>query len=519
MEANANTLPFPVLTPADAAQMIDHHQIIGFSGFTPAGAVKAIPTAIGARAKAEQAAGRPFKLGVVTGASTGASLDGELAKADAVMWRTPYQSDPDLRELINKGEAGFFDMHLSAVAQYVRYGFMGKMNWAIVEACDLTADGEVVLTTSVGASPTFLNCADKVLIEINTRHPKSLRGFHDIYEPQDPPYRKEIPVYAVRDRIGTETVKVDPAKIAGIVYNEADDESRPFRDPDALTQKIGENVAELLAEELRRGRIPKEFLPIQSGVGNIANAVLFAIGNHPDIPPFEMYSEVIQDSVIDLILDGKITYASGTSLSLSTEKMAYFYDHIDDFRDKIILRPQEISNSPEIARRLGIISVNTALEADIFGNINSTHVLGKDLMNGIGGSGDFTRNAYLSIFCCPSAVKKGKISTIVPHCSHMDHSEHSVQAIVTEQGYANLRCQAPKKRAQNIINKCAHPSFRDDLTNYCESAIGGYTPETLGLAFAMHQKFLETGDMREVDWGQLSRIAKAMREAPAGVSI
>ncbi len=514
MSSSTHTLPFPELSPEAAARMVAHGQTIGFSGFTPAGAAKAFPKALAAFAKEEHAKGRPFKVNVVTGASTGESLDGELARANAVGWRTPYQSDPDLRKLINEGKAEFFDMHLSVVAQAVRYGFLGKLNWAVVEACDLTADGEVVLTTSVGASPTFLAHAERIIIEINSAHPTALRGLHDIYEPRDPPHRRELPIYAASDRIGSPVCRVDPRKIVGIIRTNIPDEAKPFKDPDAITKKIGENVADFLAREMRDGRIPKTFLPIQSGVGNIANAVLAAMGDHPDIPPFELYSEVIQDSVIDLMDRGRITFASGTSLTISTDKLAYVYANLEAFKGKMVLRPQEISNSPEVARRLGVISINTAIEVDIFGNVNSTHVLGKNLMNGIGGSGDFTRSAYISIFTCPSAAKGGKISAIVPLVAHMDHSEHSVQAIITEQGYASLRLLDPMHRAIKIIMSCAHPDYRQDLMAYFQSAMDGHTPQTLGLAFAMHQQFMETGDMRNVDWGQLTRIAQAMREAP-----
>ncbi len=515
---------FPVLDPYEAARMICHMQTVGFSGFTPAGSAKVIPRALAEYASEEHHVGNPFKIGVITGASTGHSVDGELAKADAVLWRTPYQSDPHMREAINQGRTRFFDMHLSLVPQYVRYGYLGNLDWAVVEACDITADGEIVLTTSVGASPTFLRCADNILIEINKRHATNLRGFHDIYEPGDPPSRREIPIYLPSSRIGCPTVNVNPAKIRGVVYNDEDDESRGFKTPSETTEAIGENVAEFLASELKRHRLPCG-LPIQSGVGNIANGVLEAMGRHPDIPAFDMYSEVLQDAVIDLIAEEKINFASGTSLSLSPEKTKFFYENIDFFRHRILLRPQEITNSPEIVRRLGVISINTAMEVDIFGNVNSTHVLGSNLMNGIGGSGDFTRSAYLSMFVCPSTVKNGKISTIVPHCGHIDHSEHSVQCIVTEQGYALLRCSDPSTRARQLIDHCAHPDYREDLTSYFESASGGYTRQTFGLAFAMHQKFMETGDMRDVDWGIMSRISSLLRSErephkrsePAGV--
>ncbi len=227
------------------------------------------------------------------------------------------------------------------------------------------------------------------------------------------------------------------------------------------------------------------------------------MGSNPDIPAFGMYSEVIQDSVVQLMREGRITFASGTSITVSRGVLKEMYADLDFFRPRIVLRPQEISNNPEIVRRLGIISINTALEVDIFGNVNSTHVMGKNMMNGIGGSGDFTRNAYISIFTCPSLAKGGKISPIVPLCSHMDHSEHSVQVIITEQGVADLRGKTPQERSQLIIEKCAHPDYRGELRGYLESVKAGHTPQSLALAFAMHQQFLKTGDMRGVEWADL----------------
>jgi succinate CoA transferase len=493
-------LPFPHLTAEEAAALVNHGDTIGFSGFTAAGATKVIPRAIAARATAEQAAGRPFKIGVVTGASTGPSLDGALAKAEAVAFRTPYQSDPDLRRLINAGKTRFFDMHLSAVAGAVRAGVLGRMHCAIVEACDVTSDGQIVLTASVGASPTFCQCADKILIELNHHHPRSLRGLHDIYEPSDPPYRREIPIYEPSDRIGAPFIKVDPAKIAGIVETNLPDETGVFEPPNETTRRIGEHVANFLAAERRAGRIPSCFLPLQSGVGDIANAVLSALGEHPDIPPFEMYSEVIQDSVIDLLNAEKIRFASGVSLTLSAPKLAQVYADLATMKKRLVLRPQEITNSPEIVRRLALVSINTAIELDLFGNVNSTHIMGHNMMNGIGGSGDFTRNAHISIFTCPSSAKGGKISTIVPLVSHMDHSEHSVQVVVTEQGCADLRGKDPHERAHLIIDRCAHPDFRDDLRRYYGLSREGHVPQTLRNAFSMHIQYLETGDMRGVDW-------------------
>jgi succinate CoA transferase len=488
--------PYPILTPEEAAALVKHDENIGFSGFTPAGAAKVIPTAIAEKAIAEHAAGRDFKVGVITGASTGPSLDGALAKADAIKFRTPYQSDKDLRASINAGKTHFFDMHLSLLPQYVRYGFLGEIDWAIVEAADVSADGKVLLTTSVGAAPTFLTQAKKILIEINSRHPKELLGFHDIYEPLSPPHRRPIPICAADDRIGTQRVWVDPKKIVGIVYSNRVDEVKDFSPVTDVTTRIGLNVAEFLAGEIRNGHIPKSFLPIQSGVGNVANAVLGAMGDHPEIPRFQMYSEVIQDSVIELVKQDRCSFVSGVSLTVTDPVLQSIYDNLDGFRGRLLLRPQEIANNPEIVRRIGIISINTALEADIFGNINSTHVLGQKMMNGIGGSGDFTRNAYISIFTCPSTAKDGNISAIVPMCSHMDHSEHSVQVLVTEHGVADFRGKDPRERASLVIKNCVDPSYRDLLWKYFQLTENGHTPQSFRSAFAFHETFLESGDMR-----------------------
>lgn len=494
------TTGLPFLTPEQAAALVNHGETIGFGGFTAAGACKVIPLALAARAKAEHAARRPFQLGVITGASTGKSLDGALAEADAIAWRTPYQSDPTLRKAINEGRTRFFDLHLSAVQPTVRSGVLGKVHWAIVEASNVTPDGEITLSTSVGCANTFVRMADRVLIELNAYHPAALTGFHDLYEPADPPTRKEIPIYAPTERVGTTVIKVDPKKIAGIVRTNTPDESSAFDEPDAVTTRIGENVAKFLADELRADRIPSSFLPLQSGVGNIANAVIGALGSSAGIPPFMMYTEVIQDSVIDLIKSGKCTFASGCSLTVSPEKLQAIYQDLEFFRSRMVLRPQEITNSPELVRRLGLITINTAIEIDLFGNVNSTHVMGKDLMNGIGGSGDFTRNAHTSIYTCPSMAKRGAISTIVPFVTHLDHSEHSVQVVVTEHGIADLRGKSPQDRAVLMIENCVHPEYRQLMRDYLKISAKGHVPQTLHNAFAMHLAFLEAGDMRKAKW-------------------
>ncbi|MDR2292199.1 MAG: succinate CoA transferase [Prevotellaceae bacterium] len=489
-----------IISAQEAASYINDGDVLAFSGFTASGAPKIVSEAIAERAKAEHEAGKPFKIGIFTGASTSEHLDGVLALADAIDFRTPYQSNVNMRNCINNQQIHYFDMHLSHLAQELRYGFYKKINVAVIEAADVSENGEIVLTAGVGIIPTAAGLAEKIIIELNKFTPKSVKGLHDIYIPLDPPDRREIPVYKPSDRCGDAILKVDPNKIIGIVETDISDGVSPFTPSDAVTETIGANVADFLASQLHENKIPSSFLPVQSGVGNIANAVLGSLGANRYIPPFEMYTEVIQDSVIDLMRTGNIKFASGCSLSLSDDMMRDVYGDFNSFRDKFVLRPQEISNNPEIARRLGLITINTALEADIFGNINSTHVLGTKMMNGIGGSGDFARNAYISIFTCPSVAKGGKISAIVPMVSHLDHNEHSVKVIITEQGVADLRGKSPIQRAKTIIENCVHPDYKQLLWDYLKLGGTNHTPHTLSACFKMHQEFIGSGDMRKTTW-------------------
>jgi succinate CoA transferase len=487
--------PFPVLTAAEAVMQVKDGDSVAFSGFTPAGAAKAVPKALAKRALEEHAQGRRFKLRVLTGASSGDEIDEDLARAEAVEWRGPYQAGHAIRQQINRQEVEYVDMHLSHVPQTIAFGFFGRINFAVVEATEITSDGRVYLSTSIGASPTYLQYADKVIVEINRRQSPRLREIADIFVMPPPPYRNPIPVFDPLTRIGWPYAMVDPKKVIGMVYSDEPDHVDKFTPPDDQSRRIARHVVEFLLHERSAGRIPPEFLPLQAGVGNVANAVLGAIGENSDIPPFKMYSEVYQDAMVDLMEAGKLLGASATSLTLTSARLKRITENFDFFAPRIILRPQEISNHPGIIRRLGVIAMNTALEIDIYGNVNSSHLFGMDVMNGIGGSGEFTRNSYLSIFMTPSIAKNGKISKIVPMCPHIDNNEHSVQVVVTEQGLADLRGLGPMQRARLIVEKCAHPLYRDYLQRYIKEARTGHIRHDLTHCFELHRNLMNCGAM------------------------
>jgi len=516
--------PFPIITPEEAVEHIGDGATVGFSGFTSAGTAKAVPAALADKAKALHLQGRPFKLRVLTGASCGEVIDGVLARAGAIAWRGPFQSTGVLREQINREEVEYVDMHLSHLPQTVGFGFFGKVDFAVIEATEVTPDGRVFLTTSIGASPTYLHCAERVIIEVNHHQSVRLREMADIAIMPPPLHRSPIMLNDPLAKIGWEYAPVDPKKVIGIVEVDAPDVIPPFTPPDKTAERIADHIIRFLLAEKKAGRIPPEFLPLQAGVGNVSNGVMAALGRDPDIPPFKMFSEVFQDSCVPLMEQGRLLGASACALTVGAENLGRIFENMDFFAPRIVLRPQEFSNNPGLIRRLGVIAMNTALEIDIYGNCNSTHVYGANVMNGIGGSGDFCRNAYLSIVMCPSINKGGKISAVVPMCPHVDNSEHSVTIVVTEQGLADLRGLGPMHRANAIINNCAHPAYRPYLRNYLETAPAGHIRHNLDKCFELHRNLLQYGAMlpnldfgggvEDLDLGQRGNTLKQKSSPP-----
>ena len=483
-----------IVSAADVAAYIKPGMSIGMSGFTASSYPKAIPLALAERMKKE-----PFKIDLWTGASTGPELDDTLAAVHGIRKRLPYQTDAILRGEINDGSVDYLDLHLSESAQLARVGYLGKLDVAIVEAVAITEEGNIIPSTSLGNAASYVQQADVVIVEVNTTQPLELEGMHDVYVPLDPPNRLPIPIVQADDRVGTPFIPCTPDKIKFIVPCDIKDHTRDLAPIDENSKKMSQFTLEFLNAEIKAGRMPKNLLPLQSGVGNVANAVMAGFVDS-DLEDLTVYTEVIQDGMLDLIDANKLNFASGTAFSPSPAGMERFYKDVEKYKKYLLLRPQEISNSPEVVHRLGVIAMNTALEVDIYGNVNSTHVTGTKMMNGIGGSGDFARNAFLTIFYTPSIAKNGAISSIVPMCSHIDHTEHDVDVIITEQGIADLRGLAPRKRALEIINNCVHPDYKPVLLDYYKRAVEAtkhaHTPHIIKEALSFHEKFIETKSMK-----------------------
>ncbi len=483
-----------VVSPEEAAALIEDGMNVGCSGFARAGYPKVVPTAL-ARQVAE---GRQARINVWTGASVGEELDGVLSSQGAIHKRLPYQSIKSIRKHINSGAIEFIDQHLSRTPEMVRYGQLGDLDVAIIEALAIDEQGNIILTTSVGNSPTYVKKAKKIIVEVNTAQPPELADIHDIYVPEDPPHRKPIPITHTSQRIGTPYIPASWGEITCIVESHIPDNPYNIMPGDGDTKKMAGYFCDFLSQEVKAGRLPAGLLPMQSGVGTIANAVLYGLVDSA-FNEIEIYSEVLQDSVFELIDSGKLKGACGTVITLSETGQKTFRKNIKTYREKVVLRPQELTNHPEIIRRLGLITMNTAVEADIYGHVNSSHVLGSQLINGIGGSGDFARNGYLNIFLTPSTARGGDISSIVPMVAHVDHTEHDVMVIITEQGVADLRGLSARERARAIIENCAHPDYRPHLQDYFREAgrkTGGNMPHLLDEALKWHIRLRDTGTMR-----------------------
>jgi succinyl-CoA:acetate CoA-transferase len=491
-----------VMSADAAAALIPNGATIGMSGFTGAGYPKAVPIALAKRALDQKLSGKPLRFDVLTGASTGPEHDTMMSFVDAQRFRFPYQGDAVTREKINTGVMEYQDMHLSHAGSLVRHGHYGTVHFAVIEVTKILEDGTAIPSSSCGNNNVYLETAEKIILEVNEWQDERLEGMHDIISVSSVHGdRVPIPIGAADDRKGSKYWKFDVSKVVAVVETNNPDRNAPFKAPEEIHKKIAGHIIDFLQGEVKAGRLSKHLTPLQSGVGNIANAVLVGLNEGP----FEQmlsYTEVIQDGMLDMLDSGKLKAASATAFSVSPEGQVRFNKNIDRYRKQIILRPQEISNNPEVIRRLGCIAMNGFVEADIYGHVNSTHIAGKGIENGIGGSGDFARNSAYTIFMSPATAKDGKISAIVPFATHIDHTEHDVHGIVTEYGFADLRMRSPKEKAKEVIEKCAAPEYRPLLWDYVKRAMknpsaGVHSPHMFSEAFGFHTNYLATGDMRK----------------------
>jgi len=452
----------PLLDPEDAAATLSADATILFSGFGSVGYPKRIPEVIAAD-------GDAYDLTIVHSGKVGDEIDRRLIESGAVSRRFSYQSSPIARELTHSRTVAFSDRNASSISDAVQYGGLVEPDVAIVEAVAV-GEGWFIPPMSIGTVPGFVEAAPRLLIELNHAVPIALAELHDIYRPGPPPHRDPIPLASAGDRIGGSKVRFDPSKLIGVVESDRPDATYSFRAPTADDLAIASNLGDFLLSEVDRSSVFDEEVHLQFGVGSLGNALM---GQLQDLPLADRevvyFGEVFQDGLLDMIDAGLLRSASATSLALTDAGRTRLFEGLDEYADTITLRPADISNNPGLISRFGVIAVNSAIEVDMYGNVNSTHVRGERMINGIGGSADFNRNALVTVCALPSMLAGTTVSRIVPMALHVDHTEHDLDVVITEQGVADLRGRAPLERAQAIIDSCAHPTVRDRLDAYLDS--------------------------------------------------
>lgn len=469
----------PLVDTSVAAEAVDDDATVLVSGFGSVGYPKAVPLALAD-------SGRDLSLTVVSAGSVGKEIDIALIEADAIERRFAFQSRPSIRNAINDGQVAFGDRHVSSLGDEVQYGGLVDPDLAIIESVAVGEDW-LIPSTSIGQTPAFVESADRLIVEVNAAQPLSLERFHDIYRPGTPPDRGPLPVTDPGERVGSSRIEFDPEHLVAVVETEQRDEPYEFRDPTPDDLAVAANLRTFLEAEVKRSSLFAESVRLQFGVGSLGNALMGALGD-ADFGERDLiyFGEVIQDGLLDLLDEGQLRSASATSLALSAEGQNRLFEHADRYADDVVLRPGDVSNSPALIDRFGVVAVNSAVEVDLYGHVNSTTVNGSRMLNGVGGSGDFTRNAPLSIVALPSTAAGGDISRIVPMVPHVDHTEHDLDIVITEHGVADLRGTSPRERAPLLVEECAHPDYCERLREYLDRAHddGGHAPHDLDTTFS-----------------------------------
>lgn len=476
-------------TAAEAAAIIQKDMLIAFGGYTSSGYPKKIARELVKRKETEP----DLSIRMLTGANTG-PLDTMLSEADLITWRAPMLESKAIAKQVNRGEVHYVEQQMNKMPRWLDQNVFGRIDVAVVEALCITEEGGIVPTSSVGMVPNFLAKADKIIVEINTAQPMALYGMHDIFLPQR---HQPIPLTDVAEKIGKPYIKVDLDKIYAIVESNELDQTAPIGESKQQTVRIAENLVGFLQAEVSHmpdGKLP----PLQTGFGNLAVEIVRGLGKS-DFTDLTFFCGGITEAVLDLIAAGKVRAVSAGSIQMTPRAVQLLEEQPELFRSKIILRNGEITNQAETIGRMGIIALTSGVEMDMYANVNSSHIAGTQIVNGLGGGANFAENAALSILLLPSENKGGAISTIVPMVSHQDICEHDIDVVITENGFADLRGLDDVQRAEAVIEHCAGPHFKDALRDYLERAktqVGGHHPQLLEEVFSWHIRLKQTGTMQ-----------------------
>jgi len=479
-----------VSSAAKASEIIMDGMTVAMSGYAMAGYPKAIPEALVKRKNK----GLKLSINLITGANV-PWIDKLLGSSEIISARVPMCASKVLSSQVNSGKVSYVEQQMCKMPRLLRSRSFGNIDVLVVEALAVTEEG-LIPTTSVGLTHMLMEAANEIIIEINSAQPEILFGMHDVYIQKPPPATEPIPLTSCRDRIGSTFIPVNMSKIKYVVETDKPENIVELTTTTIESKRIAEYLFSFLRNEYHTrsgGLIP----PIQLGFGNIANAIadLLQISEFKDL---QFHCGGVSEKVLALLLSGKASGISTSGISMN-ENAGKIIEQIPDVRKKLILRNGDIINNSEIIGRLGVLALNTGIEIDIYGNVNSSHIAGTRVVYGIGGGANFAQNAGLSVMLIPSMSKRGAISNIVPMVSHHDICEHDIDIVITENGYADIRGLDDIQRAEAIISNCAAEEYKQQLSDYFEASkkLGGHHPQNSQLAFAWYTRLKETGTMHE----------------------
>lgn len=463
---------------------------IAISGMTGTGYPKVVPRAM---SEYVERTGEKFDVVVYGAGTVGVDLEEHLSRI-GIRRRFPIGASAEVtRKLVNSREFEAYDMWLTEYSRWLRDDVLTRrfsgIDIAIVEATGVTEEG-LVLGTSVDASPVFIEKARGVIVELSLVKPYML-GLHDIYVPK---INEVIPVRSVLDRIGDRVVKIPKSKVMAVVPSTIDDQRGAYSPGGDIDRRVVENIVDFLSKEASEDpNLRTDYVTLQPAAGPIAS--LLADRIHEIGFSLSIWGEIASVRWLKT-LSGNVKAISGSAIYTlpGDERLREeFYENIDEFKDRVVLRPQAISNSPEIISRFYHINVQQAIEVDVYGQVNITYI-GDRFIVGVGGSGDHAKASYITIVALPSITGSG-LPRVVPLVYHVDLVDHDVDIIVTDQGWADLRGLSPLEKARAIIEECAHPSYKDMLWDYLETVVKktGHRPVDLRKAVEFREKLFTSG--------------------------
>jgi len=343
------------------------------------------------------------------------------------------------RKLMDEGIAWYIPLRYSELPRYYREE-VEPIHVALFQVAPMDDEGYFSFGLNASHLQALCERAEIIIVEVNPNHPYCFGG---------------------------EATKIHVSDVDYIV--EAVDQ--PLRQlPAAAASDIDRKIAELVVSQIPNGAC------LQLGIGGMPNAVGSLIA-HSDLKDLGVHTEMYVDAFVDIAMAGKI---NGSHKSIDRGKQVYafgmgtkkLYDYLHRNPECMAATVDYTNDARTIAQLENFISINNAVEVDLFGQVNAESS-GLRHISGSGGQLDFVLGAYLSkggksFICCSSTMtdKNGNVrSRIRPTLmegSIVTDTRCNLHYLVTEYGMVNMKGASTWQRAERLIS-VAHPDFRDQL--------------------------------------------------------